>query len=330
MIGSNTRKDEALDRLTDGIAQLTSSDTWRSWLAMQARFHNYSFANTVLIFGQHPTATRVAGFRTWRRLGRQVQRGQQAIWILAPVVTRRVDDQPDATDLESPTRTVLAFRAIPVFAEDQTSGEPLPEVCRRLSGDDPRGLYEALVQVAHNVGFSVADHAFDSETNGDCSPELRRIRVEQRLAPAHRVKTLVHELAHGLLHGVPVERGLMELEAESVAFVVCHAVGNRERRLDLWLRRQLERRRQRSDRHDQDRRRADPADGGPNPVGTGSGGARSGRPGERRGALSSPVAASNRRERNRSDSAGIGTAILDGGWTPLVEPPILGIGWHDR
>ena len=194
-------------------------------LALQARFHKYSFSNTVLIFGQHPTATRVAGFRTWRHLGRQVQRGQRAIWILAPVVTRRVDEQPDATELEPLTRTVVAFRAVPVFAEDQTSGEPLPEVCRRLSGDDPGGLYEALVQVAHDVGFSVADHAFDSETSGDCSPQLRRIRVEERLAAAHRVKTLVHELAHGLLHGEPAERGLMELEAESVAFVVCHVLG---------------------------------------------------------------------------------------------------------
>jgi hypothetical protein len=72
-------------------------------------------------------------------------------------------------------------------------------VCHRLSGGDPDGLYEALVYVAHEVGFSVADYAFDGETNGDCSPVLRQIRVEARLAPAHRVKTLAHELAHALL-----------------------------------------------------------------------------------------------------------------------------------
>jgi hypothetical protein len=225
MIGTSTRKDEALDRLTDGIAELTSSDTWRSWLVVQARFHRYSFSNSVLIFAQHPSATRVAGFRTWRQLGRQVQRGQQAIWILAPV-TRRVQERADATDLEPPTRTVVAFRAVPVFAEDQTSGAALPEVCRRLSGDDPHGLYAALVEVAHSIGFSVADHAFEGETNGSCSPQLRRIRVEERLSPAHRVKTLAHELAHALLHSeLTAERGLMELEAESVAFVVCDALG---------------------------------------------------------------------------------------------------------
>jgi hypothetical protein len=233
MIGSSTRKDEALDRLIDGIAQLTSADMWRSWLTMQARFHKYSFSNTVLILAQRPTATRVTGFRTWRQLGRHVQRGQRAIWILAPVVTRRADDRPDATDLERPTRTVVAFRAVPVFAEDQTSGEPLPEVCRRLSGEDPHGLYEALVQVARDVGFSVADHAFDGETNGDCSPQLHQIRIEERLAPAHRAKT----------------------------------------------------------------------DCGPNPVGTGSGGAGSVRPGEPRGALSSASGLNTRLERR--DVAGV-------------------------
>ncbi|MBV9581332.1 MAG: ImmA/IrrE family metallo-endopeptidase, partial [Chloroflexi bacterium] len=61
--------------------------------------------------------------------------------------------------------------------------------------------------------------------NGDCSPALRRIRVSVNLAPSHRIKTLAHELAHALLHGQPMERGLMELEAESVAFVVCDALG---------------------------------------------------------------------------------------------------------
>ena len=84
MIGSSTRRDEALDRLSRGIAQLTSSDAWHAWLRMQARFHQYSFANTVLILCQCPTATRVAGFHTWRRLGRQVRRGEHAIWLLAP------------------------------------------------------------------------------------------------------------------------------------------------------------------------------------------------------------------------------------------------------
>ena len=77
-------------------------------------------------------------------------------------------------------------------------------------------------------GFTVRDHVFGGEKNGDCSHATRCIRVEVSLAPAHRMKTLAHELAHALLHqDSDVERGLEELEAESAAFVVCHARGIR-------------------------------------------------------------------------------------------------------
>ena len=60
MIVTSTRKDEALDRLTGGIAQLTSSDKWTAWLRVQARFHSYSFSNTILILVQRPAAWQVS------------------------------------------------------------------------------------------------------------------------------------------------------------------------------------------------------------------------------------------------------------------------------
>ena len=221
---SSTRKDEALERLTTGIAQLTNSETWSAWLRTQARFHQYSFSNSLLILVQHPTATRVAGFQTWRQLGRMVRRGEHAIWILAPI-TRRVAAEADSETSDASTRVVATFRPVPVFDVEQTEGEPLPEVCNRLTGEDPEGAYAGLLTVAESIGFTVEDHVFDGETNGDCTPQLQRIRVELNLAPAHRVKTLAHELAHALLHVDATDRGLKELEAESVAFVVCHAIG---------------------------------------------------------------------------------------------------------
>jgi len=224
MTGSSTRKDEALDRLTSGIAQLTTSDAWRAWLGVQARFHRYSFANTVLILVQQPAATRVAGFGAWRRLARVVRRGERAIWILAPV-TRRVAADDTAEAPERASRVVTAFRPVPVFDQAQTDGDPLPEVCTRLTGDEPSGAYAGLVQVAAAICFTVEDHAFGGETNGDCTHALRRIRVRPDLAPAHRVKTLCHELAHALLHADATDRPLAELEAESVAFIVCDVLG---------------------------------------------------------------------------------------------------------
>src|SRR2546425_8608657 len=150
MIGNSSRKDETLERLTNGIAQLTSSDSWRAWLKAQARFHRYSFSNTILILCQRPTASRVAGFHTWRRLGRVVRRGESALWIFAPV-TRRV---ASVDDTEQSTRLVAAFRPVPVFDISQTEGDPLPEICTRLSGDDPLGAYARLVHVASDIDFT--------------------------------------------------------------------------------------------------------------------------------------------------------------------------------
>jgi len=224
MIGSSTRKDEVLERLSNGIAQLTSSVAWRDWLAIQSRFHRCSFSNTLLILVQRCSASRVAGFHTWRRLGRQVRRGEQAIWILAPV-TRRVAADDAIGEAEEAIRVVATFRPVPVFDVTQTEGEPLPEVCTRLAGDDPLAAYVGPTGLAGSIGFQVLDHTFDGETNGDCSHPLQRIRVEVNLEPAHRVKTLAHELAHAVLHVDTTDRALKELEAESVAYVVCDALG---------------------------------------------------------------------------------------------------------
>jgi antirestriction protein ArdC len=71
----------------------------------------------------------------------------------------------------------------------------------------------------------VADHAFSDQTNGDCAHALHRIRVRLDLAPAHRAKTLAHELAHALLHADATDRALAEIEAERGAFIVCDALG---------------------------------------------------------------------------------------------------------
>jgi antirestriction protein ArdC len=79
--------------------------------------------------------------------------------------------------------------------------------------------------VAAALGWRVEDHEFDDGTNGDCHRGERRIRVEAGNAPAQRVKTLVHELAHALLHAETGSRVLAELEAESTAYVVCRALG---------------------------------------------------------------------------------------------------------
>ena len=211
---------ELIDKLTEGIAKLTSSEEWRCYLRIQSRFHRYSFGNVLLIAAQRPDASRLAGFKAWREMNRFVRRGEKAVWILAPMVYRDTDAAGGGRE-----EVVRGFKFVPVFDVTQTDGEDLPEVCTQLEGEDTAGHYAILLSVAQSIGFTVRDHHFNSQTNGDCSHGERRIRIEAGNTEAQRVKTLAHEIAHALLHERFDSRALAELEAESTAYVVCQALG---------------------------------------------------------------------------------------------------------
>ena len=221
-------KQDLLATLADGVARLTTSDAWMRWLDVQRRFHRYSWGNAVLIAWQRPGATHVAGFHAWLRLGRHVRRGEHGIAILAPVVPRlRVVDS-ETGDERWIAGAPRAFRVTHTFDVTQTEGADLPEPpVSRLLGSDPDDRYTQLRRVAHGLGFTVEEDYLPGEVNGDCDHGLRRIRVEVRNDPRHQVKVLGHELAHAILHadreGLTRERA--ELEAESVAYIVCHGLG---------------------------------------------------------------------------------------------------------
>lgn len=223
------RQDEHPRALAEGITQLTSSERWQEWLTMQSRFHTYSFNNTLLILGQKPEATRVAGFNAWRKLDRVVRKGEKGIWILAPMVYKS-DAEVEGTIDSERTKVIRGFKPVPVFDVSQTDGAELPEVCVRLEGEDESGLYHRLCTVATSIGFTVENaHELLGGANGMCMHDEHRILVLETNSPLQQVKTLAHELGHAILHGQgdgrPYNRELIELEAESIAFVVCAASG---------------------------------------------------------------------------------------------------------
>ena len=79
------------------IAAIRDGQDWRDWLNVAVRFHTYSFNNQILIAAQRPDATAVAGFEAWKALGRQVNKGERGIQILAPLLLRSapVDAEPE-------------------------------------------------------------------------------------------------------------------------------------------------------------------------------------------------------------------------------------------
>ncbi len=216
--------EQVLQQLSLGIEKLGESGAWRAWLATQAKFHKYSFANSVLIFSQKPNATQVAGFARWLELGRHVRKGEHGIGILAPIVVRRQD--PASCDQSGAGgRELTGFRRATVFDISQTEGAELPKPCARLTGSEGVVAELELRRIAMQNGFSVELHEFVGETNGDCNHAAARIRIRAGLTQAQTVKTLAHEVAHALLHQTVSSREIAELEAESVAYGYCLARG---------------------------------------------------------------------------------------------------------
>ena len=218
------------EQLNDALQTLVTSEDWQRALTVAARFHTYSFANTQLIWSQSMargvTPTRVAGYQAWRKLNRQVRRGERGLAILAPL-TRKVD-----TDEGEDERRLFGFKAVHVFDVSQTDGEPLPEILPTVVEGDLPTEWGVVTSLITDAGFSLEVTESDrlGEANGITDYEKRQVVVRASLPGAQRFKTAVHELAHVRLHeptsqGRPNCRGVVEVEAESVSFMVCASVG---------------------------------------------------------------------------------------------------------
>lgn len=223
------RTSEALERLKEGVSTLTTSDAWTRYLSMQGRFHKYSFGNVVLLMMQNADAQHVAGFHAWKKLGRSVKKGAKALYVLAPkYFTKHVVTDDNGEEKEIKGRPV-AFGLAPVFDISQTEGEDLPQVCTKL----PETQYgtEAMLRLmlsdfAQDNGCKV-EFGDAMGANGYYDRQNKLIVVSGGLSNAQSVKTLAHEVGHMLLHNddCDMTRADKELEAESVAFVVCHYYG---------------------------------------------------------------------------------------------------------
>jgi len=218
---------ELLEALSEGIEALTTSERWTQYLDVQSRFPRYSSNNVLLILAQRPDASRVAGYRAWQALGHQVLARESALRIFAPMRYQK-DDAPEGEVV----REVRGFKLVPVFDVSQTVGPDLPDIVSKLHGLAPEGVFAKLTEVADGLGFRVERPlSLESGANGDTDHSAGRIRVAANNEEAQQAKTLAHEIGHALLHDpASVEarglaRGLKELEAESVAYVACRALG---------------------------------------------------------------------------------------------------------
>ena len=244
---TDERVAELTERLENGVKELYASDNYAQYITAMAKFHHYSFGNALLILFQRPQATQVAGYNTWKQLGRQVKKGEKGIMILAPCNFRaslereKIDPLtgqallgPDGNPLTekvkiSPNR----FKIAHVFDLSQTEGRELPQIgVSELTGDvaDYTGIYNRLTALSP---LPVVQEDFQRSAKGYTSFTENRIVVKPGMSQVQTIKTLVHEIAHAKLHKPddildvprPDERRRKEVEAESIAYVVCQHFG---------------------------------------------------------------------------------------------------------
>jgi len=233
--------DAVMKQLKAGVEGIQDSYQFRLFLITMAKFHDYSIGNQILIMLQKPDATRIAGFNTWKDLGRWVKKGEKGIAILAPVMPPKSKVTCPGCGAEAPRTARFCpecghgldigveidqprfFRVVHVFDLGQTEGDPLPEFeVPVLTGEVNEELFARLLDLMKSRGVRVS---FEPQPHLDPAIKGQYSRGEIWVRPdeprAQQLKTLVHEIAHYYSEGVfRIPRQDAETIAESAAYVV--------------------------------------------------------------------------------------------------------------
>lgn len=226
MNSENIKKvtNQAIEQLAEAL-NAGHSEALTRYLQAMAKFKAYSFLNVLLILKACPTATRVAGYKTWQSFGRQVKRGEKGIMILAPMFRKRAENQEEESSTAEDNRLVSGFRPVWVWDEQQTSGNPMPEI-GSVTGD-PGYYLSRLEEFVKESGIELRYSNEIAPARGMAEKGKITLLPDQTLA--EMFATLVHEVAHHDLHfgerRTETTKRVRETEAESVAYVVCSAIG---------------------------------------------------------------------------------------------------------
>ena len=243
---TQNKMNEIPQMLEEGVHKVFESDNYKNYLNTMSKFHNYSINNTLLIARQNPDATLVAGFKSWEKnFGRHVKKGEKGIKILAPSpykkkvlvelvdpVSREIMLDINGNPVKEETEVnMTAYRIVSVFDVSQTEGNPLPQIgVAELTGnvDEYELFVEALKQ---STSVPISFENISGVAKGYYNPVTASIAVKAGMPESQTVKTMIHEIAHSILHNDILDeaekkdRQTKEVEAESVAYTVCQHFG---------------------------------------------------------------------------------------------------------
>ena len=238
--------DSIMQSLESGVEELFTSNRYQEFLKTMAKFHNYSFNNTMLIAMQRPDATLVTSYKNWQSMGRQVMKGEKGITIIAPAPYKKMKEKEVLDENQRPIMgtdgkpkteqvevTVPHFKAVTVFDIAQTSGEPIQTLAPELLTATVQD-FDSFMQAIQKISpVPIRFDEIDGNANGYYHNADKEIVIKKGLSESQTLKTAIHETVHAKLHdkeimeslGVEKDRLTKEVEAESVAYCVCSSFG---------------------------------------------------------------------------------------------------------
>lgn len=232
----------------------------KAFLAFMDQFRDYSLKNQLLIRSQFQGAYGVASFKTFKDWGLSVLKGEKGIKIFVPVdikqfktkqgtwknlnyATKEEKDYLAKHKNKVEMRKRLGFKLGTVFDVTQTNAKPedypnlFPNRKKEFqyAGKDLTILKKSLLRYANQQNISVKIVKItNSAAKGYYRPDTHAIVLSDRNNESESSHTLIHELAHAILHnqqkmvqkdealqGTPV----VEYQAEMTAYIVAHHFG---------------------------------------------------------------------------------------------------------
>ena len=231
--------------LANATDQAAMDAAIRNYLTFYSKFHSYSLTNSFLIWLQKKDASKVAGYNVWKKKNRGVKKGATPIWIWFPMQVKSAD-QTDTTnvnfgevdDAVRKGETITRFSMGKVYDISDTyalndKGE-IPDVPKWYAENEPSEVADELVNrlkaFADTLKIKITQDDAKGGEKGFSAGE--HINLSSDVSGVAAASTLVHELAHELLHWKEKSpfhidndpslkaRDMQELQAESVSYAV--------------------------------------------------------------------------------------------------------------
>lgn len=237
---TNAEKMKIMEKIDEEMLKFIKAGKYKDMLAMMGKFNSYSFNNQMWLLSQMPSLTTVHSLTEWNKLGRHIKKGSKSLKIFIPNM-KKVELKDEDDNVIRHKYVPVSFSVRSVFDISQTEGKDLENPLKlddTVVVSNKNDIVHALMVLANQNGYQLkfVDNINNEDgTLGCCNHNTKVIEIRNDLCDLQTVSTIIHECGHMLAHGKPradfkgltsnERREIKEVEAESIACIVCDSLG---------------------------------------------------------------------------------------------------------